>query len=60
MGYKKNESLFFDVMKNVQIFSSETGHFEDDHRLLFSREIAKIRSCKKVRLRRLAKFRLPG
>ena len=36
-------NLFFDVMKNVQIVPSEIGHFEHDHRFLFSKEIGIIK-----------------
>ena len=46
MWYKKKK--FSDIMKNVQIFSSEIGRFQYDHRFLFSREIGDIRSCKKT------------
>ena len=33
---------FFGVMKNAQIFPSEIGHFEHDHRFLFSRQMWKL------------------
>ena len=55
MYYKEDKSLFFDVMKNGQIFPSEVCHFQYDHRILFSREIGTIRTCKEIRLQ---KFRL--
>ena len=42
-------------MKNGQIFPSEVCHFQYDHRILFSREIGTIRTCKEIRLQ---KFRL--
>ena len=43
-------------MGNVQIFPLEIGHFEDDHRFLFSREMWNIRSCEEVRGQKLIKF----
>ena len=51
---------FFDVIKNAQIFTSEIGHFEHDHRFLFSREMWNIKSCKDVTLQKLSKFRWSG
>ena len=49
MRYINNKSLFFNVKKNVQIFSSRFCHFQFDHRFLFSREMGSIASCKEVR-----------
>ena len=51
MCYRENKSLFFDVMRNGQIFSSKSCHFQYDHRFLFSRETGNIRKwyvCKNV------------
>ena len=42
MCYNKNKPFFFDVTENVQIFPSEIGHFEHDHRFLFSREMGTL------------------
>ena len=39
MFYKKNKSLFFDFVKNYQIFPSNDFHFRYDHSLLFRREM---------------------
>ena len=36
-------------MKNVQVFPSQIGHFEHDHRFLFNREMRNIRSCMDLR-----------
>ena len=60
MCYYENKSLFFDVMKNGQIFPSNVCHFHYDPRFLFSREMGNIRTCKEVRLQELIKFRLSG
>ena len=38
--------LFFDIVKNGQIFVSKAFHFPYDHRLLFNREMGNIRSYK--------------
>ena len=38
MCYKKNKSLFFDVIKNGQIFPSKVCHFQYDHRFAFLAE----------------------
>ena len=43
--------FFFDVKTNVQIL--EIGNFEHDHRLILSREMGSIRSCKEVTLQNL-------
>ena len=53
MCYKKNEYLFFDAMKNGQIFPSKVCHFQYDRRFLLSREMGNIRTCKKVHLQKL-------
>ena len=63
--YKKqmccNENLyFFEVMRNSQIFPPKVCHFKYDHRFVFSREMENIRTCRKVRLQKLNKFRLSG
>ena len=48
-------------MGNVQIFPLEIGHFEHDHRFLFSREMWwNIRSCEEARGQKFIKFRLSG
>ena len=49
MYFKKNKYLFLDILKNAQIFLSEIGYFEHDHRFLFNREMANIRRCKYLR-----------
>ena len=58
MYYKENRSIFFDVIKNGQIFPLNVIHFPFDRRFLFSREMGNIRTCKEVRLQKLNKFRL--
>ena len=58
MCYKENKSLFFDLMKNGQIFPSNVFHFQYDHRFLFSTEMGNIRTCKEVWLQKLIKFKL--
>ena len=49
------------VMK-ISIFlkSWEIATFEYDHRFVFSREMENMRTCRKVRLQKLNKFRLSG
>ena len=47
MCYKENESLFFDVMKNGQIFPSKVYHFQYDHRFLFSRERGTLKRARR-------------
>ena len=59
MYYQENKSLFFDVMKNGQIFPSEVFHFQYDHILLFSREMGNI-TWKEIRLKKLIKFESSG
>ena len=44
------KSLFFDVLKNGQIFASKVSHFQYDNRFLFSREMGTISSWKEVTL----------
>ena len=46
---KINIFFFFDVMENIQVFHSQIGHFEHDHRFLFNREMRNIRSCMDLR-----------
>ena len=58
MFYKEKESLFFKVIKNGQIFSSNVCHFQYDHRFLFSREMRNIGTYKDIRMQKLVKFRL--
>ena len=58
MRYNKSKSLFFNLVKNVQIFRSEIGHFERDHRFLFSSKMRNIRSCKEVRLQKIQVVRV--
>ena len=58
MCYKKKKSLLFDVVKNGQILPSKVFQFQYDHRLLFSRELGNIRSCKELRVEELIKFML--
>ena len=60
MRYNKNESLFFDVMKNGQIFPSKVCYFQYDSRFLFCREMGNIRSYKELRLQKLIKSRFSG
>ena len=50
MCYEENKSLFFEVIKNGQIFPSKVCHFQYDHRFLFSREMRNIRTHKEIRL----------
>ena len=50
MCYEENKSLFFEVIKNGQIFPSKVCHFQYDHRFLFSREMRNIRTRKEIRL----------
>ena len=38
----KKINLFFDVMKNAQVFPSKLCHFQYDHRLLLNREMEKV------------------
>ena len=57
MCYKKGKSLFFDVMKNDQIFPSKVCHLFEN-RFLFNREMGNIRSWKEVRLQKFIKSRL--
>ena len=60
MCYKENKSLFFfEVIKHGQTFPSKACHFQYDH-IFFSREMRNIRTCKRVRLQKLVKFRLSG
>ena len=42
MCYEENKSLFFDIMKNGQIFPSNVCHFKNDQRFLFSREMGMV------------------
>ena len=56
----RKKSLFFEVMKNGQIFPSKVNHFQYDHRFLFSREMENIRTCKEIRLKNFFKFGLLG
>ena len=58
MSYKENESLFFKVIKNAQIFLSNACHFRYDHRFLFSREMRNIGKCRDIGMQKLVKFRL--
>ena len=60
MFHEENKSLFFDVLKNGQIFPSKVYHFLYDKRLFFSREMGNIRTCKEIRLQKLIKFRSSG
>ena len=46
--------------KMAKILSSIVSHFQHDYRLLFSTEMGNIRTCKKVRLQELMRFRLSG
>ena len=57
---RKINLYFFDVMKNGQIFPSKVCHFQHDYRSLFTTEMGNIRSCERLRLQKLIKFRLPG
>ena len=50
MCYEENKSLFFEVIKNGQIFPSKFFRFQYDHRFLFSREMGNIRTRKEIRL----------
>ena len=56
--YKENKSPFFWCHEKWPKFSFYL--FGDDRRFLFSRKMENIRTCKKVRLKKLVKFRLPG
>ena len=56
--YKKNKSLFFDAIKNGQIFPSKVWCFQYGLRFTFSRELGNIRTCKEARLQEPIKFRL--
>ena len=53
-------NLFFDVMKNGDIFPSKVCHFQYYHGFLSSREMWNIRVCKEVRQQKLSKFWLSG
>ena len=53
-------NLYFLTSLNSKTFPSNSYHFQYNHRLLFSREIRKIRTCKKIRMQKLIKFRLSG
>ena len=50
MCFNENKSLFFDAMKNGQIFPSKVCQFQYDHRFLFSREIKNIGTYNETRL----------
>ena len=50
MCYKKKKPLLCDVMKNSPFFRT-SGHFQYYYRLLFIREIRKIRSWKEISLK---------
>ena len=52
MSYKKDKFLFFDVMKNDQIFLLKVCHLFDD-KFQFSREMGNIRIRKEVRLQKI-------
>ena len=54
--YKENKSLFFDVMKNGQIFPAKVFLFPYDHRFCFSREMGNIGTCREVRLQKPITF----
>ena len=56
--YKKNKSLFSDVIKNGQIFPSKVWHCQYGLRFAFSRELGNIRTCKEARLQEPIEFRL--
>ena len=58
MFYEKNKSPIFKVIKNFQVFPSNVYHFQYVHRFLFSTEMWNIRTCTKIRLQKLVKFRL--
>ena len=60
MCYDKNESIYFDVMENDQIFPSKVCHVHYHHKFLFSRTMKNIRSFNELRLQKLFKFRLSG
>ena len=60
MCYDKNESPYFDVMENDQIFPSKVCHVHYHHKFLFSRTMKNIRSFNELRLQKLFKFRLSG
>ena len=47
----KINPLFFDVMKNGNVFPSKVCHFQYDHRFHFSRETGNINGYKEVRLK---------
>ena len=56
----RNKYLFFEVLKNSQIFTSKVCHFQYNLRFLFSREMRTIRTWNEIRLQKLIKFRLSG
>ena len=58
--YLENKSLIFDVMKNGQIFSSQISSFQYDHRSVFNRKMANIKTCKQIGLQDLIKFGCSG
>ena len=49
---------FFEIMKNGRVFPSKVCHFQYDNRLLFSREMGIIRSCKEFRLQKMLIVRI--
>ena len=53
MCYDKNESIYFDVMENDQIFPSKVCHVHYHHKFLFSRTMKNIRSFNELRRQKL-------
>ena len=49
----KNESIYFDVMENDQIFPSKVCHVHYHYKFLFSRAMKNIRSFNELRLQKL-------
>ena len=57
---RKISLYFFGVIKHDQSFHSKACYFQYDHRFFFDREIGNNRTCRKVHLQKLVKFRLSG
>ena len=54
MSHKENKVLFFDVIKNDQIFPSKVCHVQYDHRFLFDRKTGE--HYKEISLQKVIKF----
>ena len=60
MYYKENRSIFFDVIKNGQIFPLNVIHFPFDRRFLFSREMGTLEHARRYACKNLINLDCQG